>query len=243
MTYCLVLKLQDGLVGLSDTMITSGSECLTASKVLIPQTLGNHKFFIMSSGLRSVRDKAVTYFQEVIDQDSGKYNKLYKVVNALAEQIRQVAREDKEYLKNSGFDFNIHTLVAGQLEDDKEHMLYLLYPEGNWVEVGENSPYFSIGNTGYGKPILDRTIHYDSPMNFALKVAFLAFDATRLSANDVNYPIDIVLYKKDSFNIVSHRYTYNELHTYSDKWKEMIAQSVRDMPDEWINTVFSKLDK
>lgn len=242
MTYCLVLKLQDGLVGLSDTMITSGNEYLTASKLLIPHTHGHHKFFIMSSGLRSVRDKAVTYFQEVIDQDSGNFNKLYKVVNALAEQIRRVAKEDKEYLKGSGLDFNIHTLVAGQLEDDKEHMLYMLYPEGNWVEVGINSPYFSIGNTGYGKPILDRTIQYDSSMNFALKVAFLAFDATRLSSNDVNYPIDIVLYKKNSFRMATHRYTYNDLHTYSDKWKDLIAKSVRDMPDEWINTVFSKLD-
>ncbi|HBM15657.1 MAG TPA: peptidase [Lentisphaeria bacterium] len=242
MTYCLITKVQEGLVGLSDMMITSGREYLTGSKLLIPTVNGNQKFFIMSSGLRSVRDKAVTYFQEIIDSEGAGFNKLYKVVNALGEQIRKVAKEDKDYLKEGGLDFDIHTLIAGQLEDDKEHTLYLLYPEGNWVEVGPNSPYYSIGNTGYGKPILDRTLQYSTPMTLALKVAFLAFDATRLSSNDVNYPVDIVLYRKGSSKVVTHRYTYNDLYTYSDKWKELIAKAIVDMPDEWINTVFSKLE-
>ena len=242
MTYCLVMKVQDRLVGLSDMMITSGKEYLTGSKLLIPTINGHQKMFIMSSGLRSVRDKAVTYFNEAIEAEGGNFNKLYKAANALGEQIRRVAKEDKESLKAGGFNFDIHTLVAGQLEDDKEHMLYLLYPEGNWVEVGAQLPYYSIGNTGYGKPILDRIIQQNTPMNLALKVAFLAFDATRLSSNDVNYPIDVVLYKKGYPKIVTHRYTYNDLYTYSDKWRDLITTSVKDMPDEWINTVFSKLE-
>jgi len=237
------MKVEEGLVGLVDTMITSGRESTTATKLMIPKTIGNHKFFLMSSGLRSLRDKALTYFHEAIDEETTNFNKLYKVVNTLAAQVRRVSDEDRKYLRDSGLDFNIHTLIAGQLEDDPEHKLFLLYPEGNWIEVGKASPYLSIGNTAYGKPILDRVLKYDSSMKFALKIGYLAFSATTLSATDVDYPIDVVLYKKNSFDIVTHRYTYNDLYQYSDKWGELIGRSVKDMPDEWINTVFDKLVK
>lgn len=97
--------------------------------------------FIMTSGLRSVRDKAVTYFREVLEEQDHSFNKLYKAVNAFGQQVRRVAHEDKEALDAAGLRFNLHAIVGGQLEDDGEHMLYLLYPEGNWVEVGETSPF------------------------------------------------------------------------------------------------------
>ena len=80
-------------------------------------------------------------------------------------------------------------------------------------------------------------------MNFALKVGFLAFDATRLSSTDIDYPIDVILYKRDSFKMVTHRYNHNDLYTYSDKWRELIAKAMRDMPDDLVNTVFSKIKK
>ena len=144
MTFCLAMKVQDGLVGIADTRVTSGKECMTAKKVTIHQNSGRHAAFIMTSGLRSLRDKAVTYFQEVIDQEDQTFNKLYKMVNAFGEQVKRVAQEDKKALEENGLNFNLYALVAGQLEDDKEQMLYMLYPEGNWVEVGEGSPYFII---------------------------------------------------------------------------------------------------
>ena len=223
MTFCLTMKVKDGLVGLADTMITSGTSCSTATKVIIPVTTGQHTFYIMSSGLRSLRDKALTYFQEVIEEETPNYNKLYKAVNAFAKQVRRVAEEDKAALKESSLAFNIHTLVAGQLEDDDEHKLYLLYPEGNWIEVGYSSPYAIIGNSGFGKPILNMMLDYKSSMEYALKVGFLAFNATKISATDVNYPIDIVLYRTNSYKIVSHRYTRDDLNKYSLLWKDRLA--------------------
>ncbi len=242
MTFCLTMKVKDGLVGLADTMITSGTSCSTATKVIIPVTTGHHTFYIMSSGLRSLRDKAVTYFQEVIDEETSNYNKLYKAVNAFAKQLRRVAHEDKMYLKESNLAFNIHTLVAGQLEDDTEHKLYLLYPEGNWIEVGNSSPYAIIGNSGFGKPTLNMSLRYESSMEFALKVGFLAFNATKLSATDVNYPLDVVLYKKDSYKIVSHRFKRDDLNKYVKLWKKSILTTINELPDEWMKTVFERLN-
>jgi len=241
MTFCTTMKVRDGLVGISDTMITSGSSCSTATKVIIPTSSGHHTFYLMSSGLRSLRDKALTYLHEVIEEETPHFNKLYKAVNAFAKQVRRVSDEDKSYLKDSNLAFNIHTLVAGQLEDDDEHKLYLLYPEGNWIEVGKSSPFAIIGNSGFGKPIMSMALNYESSMEFALKVGFLAFTETRLCATDVDYPIDVVLYKRDSFKVISHRYELKELNKYALLWKEEVAKSVDNFPDEWINSVFNKL--
>ena len=196
MTYCVGMKVRDGLVGLADTQITSGNQTLTAKKVLVQQRNGNHALFLMTSGLRALRDKAVIYFEELVEADEVKLTKMYELVNAFGEQIRRVATEDKQSLVSSGYEFNIHALIAGQLQDDRDHKLFMVFPEGNWVEVGEANPYFIIGNTNHGKPILDLVLRHDSSMEFALKVGFLSFNATRISANDVAYPLDILIYKK-----------------------------------------------
>ena len=201
MTYCLGIKTKAGFVGISDTRITSGNSTAQAKKVFTVNE-EKHTFFIMTSGLRSVRDKAMTYFRETIDEREKPFNKLYKVVNAFADEVKRVAVEDKKSLKEAGLDFNLFSIIGGQLENDDEHKIYLLYPEGNWVEVAEGSPFVIIGNNGYGKPILDRAIKYNSSLKFALKAGFLSFDATRISANDVDYPIDVLYYEKDSFHIV-----------------------------------------
>ncbi len=240
MTFCLAMKVKDGLVGIADTRVTSGKECMTAKKVTIHQNSGRHSAFIMTSGLRSLRDKAVTYFHEVIEQEDKTFNKLYKMVNAFGEQVKRVALEDRSALEENGLAFNLYALVAGQLEDDKEPMLYMLYPEGNWVEVGEGSPYFIIGNTGHGKPLLDRALKFESSMEFALKLGFLSFNATRVSANDVEYPIDVVTCRKDDFHINEKRFNRDDMHKYSVWWQERIVQSINEMPDGWVNTVFEQ---
>jgi len=240
MTFCLAMKVQDGLVGIADTRVTSGKECMTAKKVTIHQNSGRHSAFIMTSGLRSLRDKAVTYFHEVIDTQDQSFNKLYKMVNAFGEQVKRVAAEDRKSLEEHGLHFNLYALVGGQLEDDKEPMLYMLYPEGNWVEVSENCPYFIIGNTGHGKPLLDRALKHESSMEFALKAGFLSFNATRVSANDVEYPIDVVICKKDEFHITEKRFDRDDMHAYSRWWQERIVQSINDMPDEWVNVLFDQ---
>jgi putative proteasome-type protease len=198
MTFCLAMRVEDGLVGIADTRVISGSECITAKKVSVYHE-EQAAFFVMSSGLRAVRDKALTYFEEIIeDAEQPLFGRLFRVANLFAEQIRRVATEDKQSLEDSGFRFNIHALIGGQLSKDREHKLFLLYPEGNWVEISRGTPYHIIGASGYGKPVLDRTLKYEDPMRFALKVGCLAFDSTRISAADVDFPVDVVLYARTS---------------------------------------------
>lgn len=239
MTFCLGIKAEQGLVGIADTRITTGTERLTARKVSIHE-YGEHPMFVMTSGLRSVRDKALTYFDEVIDE-AEHFDKLYKAVNALAKQIGRVAKEDEKALKKSGLRFNLHALVGGQLENDDEHRLYMLYPQGNWVEVSQASPYYIIGESGYGKSLLDRVLRYDTPLEMALKAGYLAFDATRNSTIDVAFPLDVVLHRRDTQKMVERRFEEEEMQELSSWWQQSITEQLAKAPTAWMNEIYSEL--
>ncbi len=230
MTFCLGIKTRQGLVGLADTRITSGSETTSAKKVFTVNK-HRHSFFIMTSGLRSVRDKAITYFEEVVAHEDSRFNRMYEAANEFGNQVKRVAREDKTSLEESGFPFNLYSLIGGQLEDDPEPKLYLLYPQGNWIEIRQGTPFAIIGNTGFGHPVLRRSLRYEEPLDFALKCAFLAFDATRLSANDVDYPIDTVILPNDSFRAIENRFEQHELHNISEYWNDSIKEAIHNLPD------------
>ena len=241
MTFCLGIRVRDGLVALADTRVTTGSEVITARKVST-FTGPRRNLFVMTSGLRSVRDKALTYFDEAWARQDPGVDRLFKAVNLFAAQVRRVSDEDREALERCGLQFNLHALVGGQMENDPEHRLYLVYPQGTWVEVGEGTAYSVIGAQGYGKPVLDRTLKPSDSMRFALKVGFLAFDSTRISAADVDFPIDVVLYAKGEHRMIEHRFEKADLQEISTWWQDRLRQSVNELPRAWMERVFSKLE-
>jgi putative proteasome-type protease len=242
MTYCLGIKVKKGLVAIADTRITTGTDVTIKKKLSVIQKDGC-SMFIMTSGLRSVRDKAIVYFDEVLDKELEEYNKLYKVVNAFGEQVKRVAVEDKAALEKSGFKFNLNTIIGGQMRDDEEHKLFLLYPEGNWVELGEGAPYVIIGNAAQGKAILNRSLNGDSSLKLALKAGFLSFDSTRISAADVDFPVDIALYEANSFNMVEQHYEKEHLEKISAKWDKELKAALKHVPNQWMDSAFNKLGK
>lgn len=240
MTYCLGIKVKEGLVAIADTRITSGTDTTTKKKIFVEQK-DKYSLFIMTSGLRSVRDKAILYFKELVAQEE--HNKLYKAVNAFGEQVKRVAAEDKASLEKAGFKFDLNTIIGGQLKDDEEHKLFLLYPEGNWVELGQGAPYVIIGNSGHGKAILNRTLKEETSMKIALKTGFLSFDSTRVSSNNVDFPIDVVLYNKDSFSLVEHRYEKADLENISIQWAAQLKAALENIPEDWLEVAFKEHPK
>jgi putative proteasome-type protease len=239
MTFCLGIKTKYGIVGLSDTRITSGTETTTSKKVFTVNR-EKHTFFIMTSGLRSVRDKAITYFSEVIEEQDQDFTKLYKAVNEFGDQVKRVAAEDKRDLEEAGLSFNLFSIIGGQLEEDKSPKLYLLYPQGNWIEIRRGTPFVTIGNTGAGNPILRRSLQYEDSLDYALKCAFLAFDATRISANDVDYPLDTVILENDHYHTVEKRFEQRELEHISSFWNERIKEAIRELPADILQKAFSE---
>ena len=241
MTFCVGMRVEDGLVAIADTRITTGTEVVMARKVST-HSLNGHPFFVMTSGLRSVRDKALTYFEEVIeDLEDGTrppFTKMYEAVNELAGQIRRVAAEDREYLESSRLSFNLNVLIGGRLEEDKEHKLYLLYPQGNWIDIGPGTPYSIIGAQRYGKPILDRTLDYEDSLRHALKVGVLAFDSTRISSSDVDFPIDVIIYTDADRSIRESRFEAEDLRAVSEGWQRSLRESLQKLPDDWSEHAF-----
>lgn len=239
MTYCLGIKVKEGLLAIADTRITSGTDTTVKKKITIEQK-DKFSLFIMTSGLRSVRDKALVYFNELME--TTEFNKLYKAVNAFGEQIKRVANEDKAALEKAGFKFDLNTIIGGQLSDDSEHKLFLLYPEGNWVELGQGAPYVIIGNSGHGKAILNRILDEDSSLKLALKTGFLSFDSTRVSSNNVDFPIDVAIYKKDSFHIIENRYEKRDLEYISVQWAEELKTALENISEGWMDKAFEDAD-
>ncbi len=242
MTFCLAMKVKEGLVALADTRITSGTESITGKKVSIHQCDG-HSLFLMTSGLRSARDKALTYFNEDLEENQDKYDKLYKAVNVFASHLRRVASEDKAVLEANGYQFNLMSIMGGQLSKDSEHKLYLIYPQGNWVEVTDSTPYYAIGESSYGKPLIDRALHYDTTLEIAMKLGYLAFEATRSSATDVDFPIDVVLYRKNSCKMNEIRYQREDLSKVTEWWKARVRESVELCPSDWAQGALDNLAK
>ncbi len=239
MTYCLGIKVRGGIVAIADTRITAGTEVYSNKKVSIHE-VGNHSLFIMTAGLRSVRDKSIIYFNRLTEEKGCKFDYMYEAVNAFGDMIRKVAQEDKATLKAEGYNFNLHSIVGGQMPHDDEHKLFLIFPEGNWIEINEGLKYQIIGNSNYGKPLLNRTLSYETSLEDALKLGFLSFDATQVSASDVDYPIDVIVYQKDSFNVIEHRLTKEDMSEVTKKWNSLLKESVDNLPNEWLQNILEK---
>jgi len=228
MTFCVAIKSKSGVIALSDTRISSGLGVSTSKKIKTYQENGS-SFFIMSSGLRSIRDKVIHLFEDELEGIS--CDKLYKVANLIGNVVKQVREEDLEQLEQSKFFFDGHFIVGGQCSNDKRSTIFLIFPEGNWVEASDESPYTIIGNTGFGKSILRRLLHENITFDTAIKAAFLAFDSTFKNASDVDFPIDFALYRNGSFDIQELRKTEEELKEIALEWNQKLINAANELPN------------
>lgn len=242
MTFCLGISVEQGLIAIADTRVVAGNESLIARKTASYQGPG-FAFFVLNSGLRSLRDKVLLYFEEAFARDTSARGRLFRAVNLYAQQVRRVAAEDGPALERAELKYNIFSLIGGQMSEDSAHRLFLVYPEGNWVEIGPDTPYQIVGASGFGKPILERSLTRSDSMLYAFKVGLLAFDATRLCAADVDFPMDVILYSKGSLRLVEQRYERDDVREISNWWQERMRRSVHDLPAEWVETAFSRLTR
>ncbi|WP_040770469.1 proteasome-type protease [Novipirellula maiorica] len=236
MTFCIGIQVRDGIVALADTRITRGSEQVNKQKLAEFQH-GDASLFTMTSGLRSVRDKTLIYVEETLRQTQTPVERLYQFANLFGEQLRRVRNEDGPSLSSTGHTFNMHAIIGGCLLADQSPQLFYVYPEGNWVEAAMDSPYFMIGRTYYGKPILDRLLNYETPLRSAVALALLAFDATRTSVTDVDYPIDVAVIPNQSRHPQFQRYTESDLAETTQWWSEVLTNSLASMPMQWADSL------
>jgi len=239
MTFCLGIKVAQGLVALADTQVVKGHERLSKTKLTL-MTHGTRPLFLMTSGLRSVRDKMVLYLEEKLHSEHPPLTRLYQVANLLGEQLRRVRQEDAAALAHSGLSFNLNAILGGQLEDDPSPTMFYLYPEGNWIEAAADTPYFVIGRTPYSKPILDRFLAANTTLSTAVKLAYLAFDATRISVTDVDFPLDLLVLNATNQYLTTHRFTADMLATSQEWWQRRLQEALADLPIAWAAPVLAE---
>lgn len=239
MTYCVAIKVREGIVALADGRLTSGTQVTVGRKITLHGE--QNKFFVATSGLRSLRDKTLSYLdREMENLEADNFPTMLDAVEAFTKHLRAVARTDQEYLEESNLKFNLHALVGGKLSEDSQSHAYLVYPEGNWIEVEERTPYLVIGETPYGKPVLDRALDYDTPLSTALKLAYLSFDSTRASASDVGFPIDIITFSNDDEQWREAQYIDDDVRAQRYWWNDNITRLAREMPDgPWVEDLLA----
>ena len=240
MTFCVGIKVEQGLVALADTQIVKGGERLSKGKLALVHHRAQ-QLFIMTSGLRSVRDKTVIYLEEKLAEEALGFERLYQVAQSFGEQLRRVRQEDEAALAQGGLSFNLHAIIGGQLDGDPTPTLFYIYPEGNWIEATSDSPYFILGRTLYGRPILDRLLAAGTPITQALGLAYLAFDATRTSVIDVAFPIDVIVFDPSTRSLHQQRFDEPALASAAAWWQQRLGVALGEFPMDWAKSLLSNV--
>jgi putative proteasome-type protease len=203
MTYCLGILLNDGLVLASDSRSNAGiDQVQEVSKLAVIEQPGERVIAIQSAGNLATTQWVVTKLRQAAG--SGEVGKdvftaptMFEVVEMVAGRLREAILQDKA-LDDPGIDFTASFLVSGQIRGDA-HRLFEVYSAGNFVEASPRAQFLQIGETKYGKPILDRALTPESTLDHAAKVALLSFDASIRSNLSVGLPIDVLRYHTGGF--------------------------------------------
>ncbi len=241
MTYCLGMLCRKGAVFLSDSRTSAGMDNVgTRSKMRVFEKPGERVICIMSSGNLSLTQATLALIDDDLHLNEShparkhllNRQTMYETVRYLGSKVREVEKRDRAALEADGFNFNIHLIVGGQIAGGASEV-HLIYPQGNSIHASEDCPFLQIGESKYGKPILDRGFSYDSSLMDAVKFGILSMDATMKSNVAVGPPIDILCHKADTLNVkMRTRLEQNDpyLQEISQKWQDGIVRLVRQMP-------------
>ncbi len=241
MTYCLGLLCRKGAVFLSDSRTSAGMDNITMrSKMRVFEKPGDRVLCIMSSGNLSLTQATLAMIDDDLVLGDGDPKKkhimnrqtLYETVRYIGSKVRAVEKRDRAALEADGFSFNINLIIGGQIAGMAPEV-HLIYPQGNSIHATRDCPFLQIGETKYGKPILDRGFSYDSELQDAVKFGVVSLDATMKSNVSVGPPVDILCYKTDSLQ-ANMRTRLDEDDPYLEeigrKWQDGVIKLVKQMP-------------
>jgi putative proteasome-type protease len=203
MTYCLGVLLKTGLIMASDSRSNAGvDQVAIVCKHTLITLPGDRVISILSAGNLATSQAVVTHLTQSMGSGPGGRDmsaaaSLFDVATMVGERLREVLNHDEKFVEPYG-DATASFLVGGQIRGEPPR-LFQVYPAGNFIEATARSCFLQIGETKYGKPILDRILTDESSLDDAAKLALLSFDATMRSNLSVGPPLDMLIYAAESF--------------------------------------------
>jgi putative proteasome-type protease len=238
MTYCLGISVNAGLVLAADSRTNAGVDYISSYRKLFDfSRSGERVVLLCTSGNLSVTQAVVHNLTQDIKRNREpnlhSLPTLYDIARYIGSQIRIMQEADRPWLEKDRIDFQCSFLVGGQIWGEASE-LFLVYSQGNCIKATPETPFLQIGETKYGKPILDRTLSYDSPLDSAAKSALLSLDSTMRSNLSVGPPVHLMMYQTDSFE-VRHRAQFQAGDPYLIKmrkhWEVALREASSNMPD------------
>lgn len=241
MTYCLGIVTRFGLVMAADSRTNAGVDQIsTHPKLFDFSRSGDRIIFLCTSGNLSITQSTLTLIRKELKvaeaENLHTLPTLYEVARYVGSKLRQVQAQDRPWLEKDGIDSTCSFLLGGQLPGE-EPELYLIYKQGNAIQASKGTPFLQIGETKYGKPILDRTLTFETPLEAAAKCALLSIDSTMKSNISVGPPITLVMYEVDSFK-VRHELQLDVgapyLSLIRKQWESAFKEAFERMPNiDW----------
>ena len=242
MTYCVAIKLDAGLVFLSDSRTNAGLDHIsTFRKMIVYERPGERFMVLLSAGNLSISQsiREILQIEQIKDQESGEpitiwnAKSMFDAARVLGSTVRRVYDRDAEALKHGGVDFNASLVFGGQVKGEGMR-LFQMYSAGNFIEATRETPYFQVGESKYGKPVLDRVITPTTPLAEAAKCALVSMDSTMKSNLSVGMPLDLVVYEEgtlssDKIVCIDHNNPYYAMmhNNWGSKLRE-VFDSIED---------------
>ncbi|MDH2926459.1 proteasome-type protease [Lonepinella koalarum] len=236
MTYCCGLRLKEGLVFISDTRTNAGVDQISVFRKLYIFGKPQERFIaIQTSGNLATTQTVIGHLRNQIELQENinlyTVNSMFEVAQLVGKTLRKVIADvTEDTLEQSNYYCSL--LVGGQIGQG-EIQLYNIYPQGNFICATPDTPYFQIGESKYGKPILDRALTYDTPLDEALRCGLISFDSTLRSNVSVGLPLDFAIYRKNSLTVPkAKRITQNDeyFQIISSQWSAMLRESLNKIP-------------
>jgi putative proteasome-type protease len=235
MTYCVGLLLDEGMVMLSDTRTNAGLDNIaTYRKLFTFEEPGEKVIMIATAGSLSVTQTVLARLTEAIDDPEAdertsimKAPSMLAVAQLIGDTLADVRQDVAQKLDRMNQSASASLLVAGQRKDG-EMRLFLVYPEGNFIEATPDTPYLQIGEHKYGKPILDRVIRSETRLEDAEKAVLLSMDSTLRSNLSVGMPLDLAVIERDGLCIARERRIEPEdagFQALSRAWSDALRDS------------------
>ena len=237
MTYCVAMRLNQGLVFLSDSRTNAGVDQIsTFRKMTVFERPGDRLLVMMSAGNLAITQSVRQIVCETADPAAATVwtaRTLFDAVRLVGEAVRMVHQRDGEALKDAGIEFNCSFLFGGQIRGEPMRLFHV-YAAGNFIEATPENPYFQVGESKYGKPIVDRVITPETSLGEAAKCALISMDSTLRSNISVGLPLDLLVYEADALRVTKF-VRIDESNEYMrmirTTWGARLRQVFGEIPD------------